>query len=120
LIYDSAKHRSNLTEVEKALNFFVQQRFTTLHDCISTRTLRDILEPTIAPGIYNFDLGLEVAIYTEKYKQYLIRTERREEELSQLYGVVEELYLSHRKRKSLHMQISTSPVTVEMVLRYGT
>ena len=146
LIYDSAKHRSNVSEVEKSLNFFVQQRFTTLHDCISTRTLRDILEPK-PPSVSMFpppassttsssssklrsgsaktapsttttstssdpsdpadslyinnqmDLDIEVAVYTEKYKQYLTKMGKREEELSQLYGVVDELLSVTSKEK---------------------
>ena len=45
LIYDTSKQRSNIHEVEKQLNYFVQQRFTTLHDCISRRAVEPLLEP---------------------------------------------------------------------------
>ena len=55
LTYDHVKQRSNLLEVEKALNFYVQQNFTTLHDCISLRSLRIINIPSppmvVSPAI---------------------------------------------------------------------
>jgi hypothetical protein len=151
LIYDTGKHRSNISEVEKLLNFLVQQRFTTLHDCIATRSLREIPEPkaptasTLLPSIsssssssstststskprsktvtsatsatasdpdlvapalvYSSQLELEVemAIYTQKYKQYLLKLGKREDELSQLFGLVDELLsVSSKERVIAH------------------
>jgi hypothetical protein len=142
LIYDTGRHRSNISEVEKLLNFLVQQRFTTLHDCIATRSLREITEPKaptastllpstsssssstskprsktvtsatsatasdppdpVAPApVYNSQLELEVemAIYTQKYKQYLLKLGKREDELSQLFGLVDELLSVSSKEK---------------------
>jgi hypothetical protein len=45
LTFDNVKQRSNIFEVEKALNYYVQQHFTTLYDCIATRAVDDIIEP---------------------------------------------------------------------------
>jgi hypothetical protein len=45
IIYDTSKSRSNIYDVEKQLNHYVQQRFTTLHDCIARRTILPIEEP---------------------------------------------------------------------------
>jgi hypothetical protein len=45
IIFDAAKQQSNVNEVGRKLNFYVQQNFTGLNDCISTRTLDPIAEP---------------------------------------------------------------------------
>jgi hypothetical protein len=49
IIYDSAKHQSNILEVSRKLNFYVQRSFTGLHDCIATRTVHPIVAPA-EPG----------------------------------------------------------------------
>ena len=49
ITYDTAKQRSNISEVERLLNFYVQQRFKTLNDCIATRKVVRIVAP-VAPS----------------------------------------------------------------------
>jgi hypothetical protein len=49
LIFDTAKHQSNVHDVGKKLNFYVQRAFTGLHDCIATRAVRPIVAP-VEPG----------------------------------------------------------------------
>jgi hypothetical protein len=52
LIFDPSKQRSNILEVERALNYFVQLNYPSLSDCIATRELEELqipVEPVSTP-----------------------------------------------------------------------
>jgi hypothetical protein len=42
LLFDPSKQRSNILEVERALNYFVQSNYPSLSDCIATRDLEEL------------------------------------------------------------------------------
>jgi hypothetical protein len=141
IIYDPTKHHSNIHEVGRKLNFYVQRTFTGLHDCISNRAVRPIIpppEPGTTPASVPVQLSSQVGTqdllsttipfaprsstsstsssasqrsataipsvsvrtpvsemetfkYLEKYKLFLLAEEKRNIELSQLFGIVDEL-----------------------------
>ena len=47
LRFDHSKHRSNIHELEKMIDTYVQTTFETLYDCISTRKLSKIQRPKV-------------------------------------------------------------------------
>jgi hypothetical protein len=57
LSYDPVSKRSNIYDVERALDSFVQQNYVTLYDSISSKVLKTIKKPKILSLSASADTG---------------------------------------------------------------